>query len=199
MRIFEYGIRKDGRHPLSYVRGTLLRSDENLPMLAPDRGGAYRAIMGELHDVTDDDVATLDGLNTGYERRPMTTSEGHAVQVYVPLQPQGEIIDSGIWLFPRLSCDVFRATFPDGAEFDGSKREIVQQIAEDQWSPTPVRKLKSAIAERVRMLRAMEVRTDTIEEFFNDLMRADAMRVRKLWPRKGHEVRPTPEDTPLPF
>jgi hypothetical protein len=217
MRTFEYGIHKNGCSALAYVEGRLLRTEEDLPMLTLCDSMTPTLVMGEVHNLGATELMERDALYVGYRRERMALHDlvsrnrrevdpRALVNVYVAAQPTpGKVLTTGVWSYPRVRCDVFRLECPDGEEFTGSKREIIEQLYRGQWISRTKLEFKDDMARRVEMLRGLPVRVATLDEFFADLTAAGAVRLFKVWPRKGHEPvdlgapRVRDGDLPLPF
>jgi hypothetical protein len=188
MRVFEYGILKDGQHRLDYVGGRLYAANGYTPNLRLDQSEAGKLVMGEIHELSREELSARDGLYTGYRRVSAITMRRKHIQVYVlDGQKRAALLPDGMWLTPRVSGSVYVCRTADGARFRGSKREILEQLYCDQVTVEGRRRFKEEVARRIEALAQRVVRTETVDLFFEDLQRARCVRLRRIWPRKAEE------------
>jgi hypothetical protein len=182
MKVFEYGVLKDGNHPIAYVEGVLVNDSEIGPCLAPGKS----RVMGELQDLDRDELKQRDWLYSAFRRVPARTDKGRIIQVYVPKRANviGEPVVSNQWLYPRTYGHVYQVLTPDAHDsFEGSFREILEWL----YRTLAVRPLGlgKKVERRIKVLGSRRnVTTARVEAFFRALYHERILRIRRLWPAK---------------
>jgi hypothetical protein len=195
-KVFEYGLLKDGAHRLAKVPGVLVHDAEIGPVglygsAHLDKVGR-REILGEVHDLSKDELYHRDWLYSAFDRIKARTTDGEVVYFYSPREfPLVAVtVARGLWLLPRQGGQVYRIETSDRAVFEGSLREILEQLYLDQWTVDGRGRFKAEVARRIRVLGGRKIRTETLVEFFRDLAAARAIRLRRIWPTKPGPVFP---------
>lgn len=190
MKVFEYGLLKDGNHRLAYIKAVLVNDSEVGPAVLTDYADGHETL-GEIHDLTAVELKNRDWLYSAFTRVPMKTTDGERVQVYALKRPSAASgVARDLWVLPRQNGTVYHLTTSDGAAFEGSLRELLLQLYRDQWTVDGKGRFKEEVARRIRVLGGRRVRTETLLEFFRDLHAARAIRLRRIWPTKPGGIFP---------
>jgi hypothetical protein len=187
VKVFEYGVLKDGAHRLAYMPGSLVEDSELGPCLVDevDRDEGPN-ILGEIHELSAAEARERDWLYSAFKRERRQTTDGERVWIYalVDRAPQGKRLERGLWLYPRRNSQVWRVVTADGKRFEGSYREVLEGLYRDQWTVDGRRRFKREFARRIRVLGGRAIRTETLESFFSDLARSRSIICTRIWPKK---------------